>query len=75
MRNRDFIITGESFAGKYIPCLATEILNYNEETEEEEEEEDKIPLKSLLIGNPYFGMISDYVMDPYLFRKFNVVYK
>jgi serine carboxypeptidase-like clade 2 len=28
-KTKDFLITGESYAGKYIPLFATHILNYN----------------------------------------------
>ena len=43
MKNREFYISGESYAGVYIPTLATYILNDNSE--------DKVNLKGVLIGN------------------------
>lgn len=46
---RPFFITGESYAGKYIPLFARDILRYNSK---QNDTGFKIPLKSLLIGNP-----------------------
>ena len=43
MKNREFYISGESYAGVYIPTLATFILN--------DDSEDKVNLKGVLIGN------------------------
>ena len=43
LKNREFYISGESYAGVYIPYLATYILNDNSE--------DKVNLKGVLIGN------------------------
>ena len=43
MKNREFYISGESYAGVYIPTLATYIL--------EDNSDDKINLKGVLIGN------------------------
>ena len=43
MKNREFYITGYSYAGVYIPILATYIL--------EDNSDDKINLKGILIGN------------------------
>ena len=51
MKNREFYISGESYAGVYIPTLATFILN--------DESEDKINLKGVLIGNG----VTDYDTD------------
>ena len=43
MKNREFYISGESYAGVYIPTVATFILN--------DESEDKVNLRGVLIGN------------------------
>ena len=43
MKNREFYISGESYAGVYIPSLSTAIL--------EDTSEDKVNLKGVLIGN------------------------
>jgi serine carboxypeptidase-like clade I len=44
-KKNKFYITGESYAGNYIPYLARAVLNYNKQTS------DKINLKGILIGN------------------------
>ena len=46
LANRDFWISGESYAGKYIPDLAREIDLFNQNNPKAQ-----IPLKGLLIGN------------------------
>ena len=43
LKEKDFYVSGESYAGVYIPTLAKKILNDNSE--------DKINLKGILIGN------------------------
>lgn len=43
-----FLITGQSYAGKYIPIFAKHIIDYNKRTTDF-----KIPLQSLLIGDPF----------------------
>lgn len=52
-KTRDLYIAGESYAGVYIPQLATKILNYNLTTPT------PINLKGLLIGNP----VTDWTED------------
>jgi cathepsin A (carboxypeptidase C) len=47
LKDKDFYISGESYAGIYIPMLALEILNYNNKVGDEK----KINLKGILIGN------------------------
>jgi len=42
-----FYITGESYAGKYIPLFAKTIVNYNSGSVPF-----KIPLKGVIIGDP-----------------------
>ena len=44
--NNEFFIAGESYAGIYIPLLASEIINYNRKIDDH-----KINLKGVLIGN------------------------
>nr|XP_027100835.1 serine carboxypeptidase II-3-like [Coffea arabica]XP_027101298.1 serine carboxypeptidase II-3-like [Coffea arabica] len=47
-KTRDFLITGESYAGHYVPQLAQLILHNNEITNQT-----VINLKGIAIGNPY----------------------
>lgn len=56
-KNRDFYISGESYAGIYIPMLALEIINYNKI----EIEKNRINLKGILVGNG----VTDYNYDNY----------
>lgn len=59
-----FWIAGESYAGMYIPFLAEQILNHNNE---QENDEDKINLQGFLIGNGVFVyddmMLLNYTAD------------
>lgn len=50
-KNRDFYITGESYAGIYVPFLASSIIDYNDINSNS-----SINLKGILLGNP----ISDW---------------
>jgi carboxypeptidase C (cathepsin A) len=45
-----FYLTGESYAGKYIPIMAKTILEYN--AKQTGPSDFKIPLKGLIIGDP-----------------------
>lgn len=47
LKSKDLYISGESYAGVYIPFFADKILNYNLQSKEE----DKINIKGVLIGN------------------------
>jgi cathepsin A (carboxypeptidase C) len=47
----DFFITGESYAGVYIPTLAYEILQYNNQHKDDTKTA-MIPLKGLFVGDP-----------------------
>nr|CAI5831222.1 unnamed protein product [Callosobruchus analis] len=47
LRKNDFFVTGESYAGKYVPALAYTIHKKNREAKE------KINLKGIAIGNGY----------------------
>ena len=53
LNGREFYITGESYAGVFIPHLATEIL--------QDTSSDKINLKGFLVGNPSTDFQFDYV--------------
>ena len=57
LKDKDFYISGESYAGIYIPMLALEILNYNKNVSDDE----KINLKGILIGNG----VADWNYDNY----------
>ena len=46
-QKKDFFLSGESYAGIYIPTLAIEIINYNKNVPEN----NKINLKGILVGN------------------------
>lgn len=46
-KRNDFYISGESYAGIYVPFLASKIIEYNKEAVEL----DKIMLKGILVGN------------------------
>ena len=50
LKKRDFYITGESYAGVYIPYLTEELINTNS----------TINLKGILIGNPMTSYTFDY---------------
>jgi serine carboxypeptidase-like clade 2 len=54
-QNNDFYISGESYAGVYIPYLATYILNYNANPTTTV----PINLKGILVGNP----VTDWNLD------------
>ena len=47
LKDKDFYISGESYAGIYIPMLALEIINYNDKVSDDK----KINLKGILVGN------------------------
>ena len=47
LRDKDLYISGESYAGIYIPMLAYEILHYNDKVSDSH----KIKLKGILVGN------------------------
>ena len=57
-QNNDFYITGESYAGIYIPYLVKEIDKYNKESVYTNSL--IINLKGFLIGNPYTMEITDF---------------
>ena len=47
MKSNNFYISGESYAGKYLPAIATSIIDFNKNMSSA----DKINLKGVLIGN------------------------
>lgn len=47
LKENDLILTGESYAGKYLPLFTKTILEHNKVSE------DKISLKSTFIIDPY----------------------
>lgn len=47
--NKEFVITGESFAGKYLSYISKEILDYNDSASNDQK---KINLKNLILSNP-----------------------
>ncbi|CAN7132809.1 unnamed protein product [Brassica rapa subsp. narinosa] len=54
LKSRDFFLTGESYAGHYIPQLADAILSYNRESSGF-----KINVKGIAIGNPLLKLNTD----------------
>ncbi len=55
IRKNDFYLSGESYAGIYVPHLASRIIDYNEFAEENE----RINLKGIMIGNG----VTDWKID------------
>ena len=55
-QNNDFFITGESYAGTYIPHLVKQIKNISKNNKNDI----NINLKGFLIGNPYTSEETDY---------------
>ena len=54
LKNNSFYISGESYAGVYVPRLAELIVKYNSDAKNE-----KINLKGILIGNPLVNPKAD----------------
>ena len=55
-QNNDFYITGESYAGTYIPHLVQQIKKYAEDNKNAID----IKLKGFIIGNPYTSEATDF---------------
>jgi carboxypeptidase C (cathepsin A) len=72
-KGRDFYISGESYAGVYIPLLALEIINYNKNVPDGY----KINLKGILIGNglTHRTYDSDYFRILYMFSHHIISYE
>lgn len=63
LRSNHFYLTGESYAGKYIPTLAMKIHEQNANGQE-----NKINLKGLAIGNGYCDPINQMDYGSYLYQ-------
>lgn len=59
LKSKDLYISGESYAGVYIPFFADKILTYNLQAKEE----DKIKIKGILIGNGVTDLSVDTVVS------------
>jgi carboxypeptidase C (cathepsin A) len=46
-RSRELVLTGESFAGKYLSYISSSILDYNDANPD-----NKITIKTLILSNP-----------------------
>ncbi|CAM6128269.1 unnamed protein product [Calypogeia fissa] len=57
--SRDFYLTGESYAGHYVPELAAAILQNNNVSGQVQ-----IPLKGIMVGNPLFDAVTDLEYSP-----------
>lgn len=62
LQNNDFVLTGESYAGKYIPAIGYTILSKNENAKL------KINLKSLAIGNGFIDPEYQLEYGSYLYQ-------
>ncbi|CAG4931558.1 unnamed protein product [Colias eurytheme] len=62
LRNNDFYITGESYAGKYIPALGMQIHKQNMISK------NKINLKGMALGNAYCDPINQLDYGNYLYQ-------
>ena len=65
-----FFITGESYAGKYIPIFAKTIIDYN--IEQSAVGGYQIPLKALVIGDPLTAPPLQRVMMPTIGKALNI---
>ncbi|XP_011880871.1 PREDICTED: venom serine carboxypeptidase [Vollenhovia emeryi] len=62
LRNNDFFVTGESYAGKYVPAVSYTIKDYNIKAET------KINLKGLAIGNGLCDPENQLLYSDYLYQ-------
>ncbi|XP_014615114.1 PREDICTED: venom serine carboxypeptidase [Polistes canadensis] len=62
LQNNDFFVTGESYAGKYVPAVSHAIKDYNINAKV------KINLKGLAIGNGYIDPENQLVYGDYLYQ-------
>jgi len=68
LRENDLYITGESYAGKYIPHMAYEIVTKNEESSDP-----KINLKGLLLGNGLYDPWNQFKVLPDFYQTLGMV--
>lgn len=68
-KTRDVFLTGESYAGHYVPQLAREILAYNAKSSH------PIRLKGIMVSRPFPSLLShhpfllSFTMHPFLQRR------
>ncbi|XP_012229989.1 venom serine carboxypeptidase [Linepithema humile] len=62
LQNNDFFVTGESYAGKYVPAVSHAIKEFNAETDT------KINLKGLAIGNGLCDPENQLLYSDYLYQ-------
>ncbi|XP_011266007.2 venom serine carboxypeptidase isoform X1 [Camponotus floridanus] len=62
LQNNDFFVTGESYAGKYVPAVSHAIKNYNIKAKT------KINLKGLAIGNGWVDPENQIRYSDYLYQ-------
>ncbi len=70
-KTRPFYITGESYAGKYIPIFAETIINYNEQ--QVASGGFQIPLAGVMIGDPFNSPPQQRVRMPVVPRGLNII--
>ena len=58
MKENKFFISGESYGGKYLPAIATAIIDYNKNASSSE---NKIQLNGVLIGNGFTNPIPQFM--------------
>ncbi|EAZ02442.1 hypothetical protein OsI_24545 [Oryza sativa Indica Group] len=58
-KGHDLYIAGESYAGHYVPQLATKILHFNKKKKEHDDDDRIINLKGIMIGNAAIDSSSD----------------
>ena len=59
-RNNPFYITGESYAGVYIPTLANEIIEYNNQQQQQDHDDTTIHLVGIAVGDPCTDNIAQH---------------
>ncbi|XP_043283796.1 venom serine carboxypeptidase-like [Venturia canescens] len=64
LRSNDFFVTGESYAGKFVPAATYAIHLYNGDAEKEK----KINLKGMAIANGYTDPVNQLIYGDYLYE-------